>query len=46
MPLMCTGFMRATAKAKLHDVRCPVRMLIYQAVAQHPETWLDLISTG
>ena len=43
---MCTVFMRATAKAKLHNPRHPERTLLYQTVAQHYETWLDLASAG
>ncbi len=33
-------------KPKLYNPRHPERTLLYQTVAQHSETWLDLASAG
>jgi len=38
--------MPVTAKPKLYNPRHPERTLLYQTVAQHYETWLELASTG
>ena len=38
--------MPATAKPKLYNPRHPERTLLYQTVAEHYETWLDLASAG
>ena len=43
---MRTVFMPATAKPKLYNPRHPERTLLYQTVAEHYETWLDLASAG
>jgi hypothetical protein len=38
--------MPATSKPKLYNPRHPERTLLYQTVAEHYETWLDLASAG
>ena len=38
--------MPATAKPKLYSPRHPARTLLYQTVAEHYETWLELASAG
>lgn len=38
--------MLATSKPKLYNPRHPERTLLYQAVAEHYETWLDLAGSG
>jgi len=38
--------MLITAKPKLYNPRHPERTLLYQTVAEHYETWLELASTG
>jgi hypothetical protein len=38
--------MPAVSKPKLYNPRHPERTLLYQTVAQHYETWLDLASAG
>ena len=38
--------MPATAKPKPYNPRHPERTLLYQTVAEHYETWLDLASAG
>jgi len=43
---ICTVFMPATTKPKLYNPRHPERTLLYQTVAEHYETWLDLASAG
>jgi len=43
---ICTVFMPITAKPKLYNPRHPERTLLYQTVAEHYETWLELASTG
>lgn len=42
--LICTVFV--SAKPKLYNPRHPERTLLYQTVAEHYETWLDLASAG
>ena len=39
-------FMSATSKPKLYNPRHPERTLLYQTVAEHYETWLELHSAG
>lgn len=41
-----TVFMPVTSKPKLYNPRHPERTLLYQTVAEHYETWLDLASAG
>ena len=41
---ICTVFV--SAKPKLYNPRHPERTLLYQTVAEHYETWLDLASAG
>lgn len=36
----------AFAKPKLYNPRHPERTLLYQTIAEHLETWLDLASAG
>ncbi len=43
---ICTVFMRTTANPKLYSPRHPERTLLYQTVAEHYETWLELASAG
>ena len=43
---ICTVFMPITAKPKLYTPRHPERTLLYQTVAEHYETWLELASAG
>ena len=43
---ICTVFMSATSKPKLYNPRHPERTLLYQMVAEHYETWLELASAG
>lgn len=43
---ICTVFMPITAKPKLYNPRHPERTLLYQTVAEHYETWLELASAG
>ena len=38
--------MSATSKPKLYNPRHPERTLLYQTVAEHYETWLELASAG
>jgi hypothetical protein len=38
--------MSATSKPKLYNPRHPERTLLYQMVAEHYETWLELASAG
>ena len=38
--------MPATSKPKLYNPRHPERTLLYQTVAEHYETWLELVSAG
>jgi hypothetical protein len=38
--------MPTTSKPKLYNPRHPERTLLYQTVAEHYETWLDLASAG
>ncbi len=38
--------MPTTSKPKLYNPRHPERTLLYQTVAEHYETWLDLVSAG
>jgi hypothetical protein len=38
--------MPTTAKPKLYNPRHPERTLLYQTVAEHYETWLELASAG
>ena len=38
--------MPATSKPKIYNPRHPERTLLYQTVAEHYETWLDLASVG
>jgi hypothetical protein len=38
--------MPATSKPKLYNPRHPERTLLYQTVAEHYETWLELASAG
>ena len=38
--------MSATSKPKLYNPRHPERTLLYQTVAEHHETWLELASAG
>ena len=38
--------MQSTAKPKIYNPRHPERTLLYQTVAEHYETWLDLASAG
>ena len=38
--------MPTTSKPKLYNPRHPERTLLYQTVAAHYETWLDLASAG
>jgi hypothetical protein len=38
--------MSATSKHKLYNPRQPERTLLYQMVAEHYETWLELASAG
>ncbi len=38
--------MRTTTKPKLYNPRHPERTLLYQTVAEHYETWLELASAG
>ena len=35
-----------SAKPKLYNPRHPERMLLYQTIAEHFETWLELASAG
>ena len=34
------------AQPKLYNPRHPERSLLYQAIAQHYETWLELVCAG
>ena len=43
---ICTVFMPTTAKPKLYNPRHPERTLLYQTVAEHYVTWLELASAG
>jgi hypothetical protein len=43
---ICTVFMQTTANPKLYSPRHPERTLLYQTVAEHYETWLELASAG
>ena len=43
---ICTVFMPATSNPKLYNPRHPERTLLYQTVAEHHETWLELASAG
>ena len=45
-PCICTVFMSASSKPKLYNPRHPERTLLYQTVAEHYETWLELASAG
>ena len=38
--------MPAVSKPKLYNPRHPERTLLYQTVAEHYETWLELASAG
>jgi hypothetical protein len=38
--------MPATCSPKLYQARHPERTLLYQTVAEHFETWLELTSAG
>ena len=38
--------MQAATQPKLYNPRHPERTLLYQTVAEHYETWLDLASAG
>ncbi len=38
--------MSTTSKSKLYNPRHPERTLLYQTIAEHYETWLDLASAG
>jgi hypothetical protein len=44
MLCICTVFV--SAKPKLYNPRHPERTLLYQTVAEHYETWLELASAG
>jgi len=43
---ICTVFVPATSKPKRYNPRHPERTLLYQTVAEHFETWLELASAG
>jgi len=43
---ICTVFMPAACNPKLYQARHPERTLLYQTVAEHFETWLELASAG
>jgi hypothetical protein len=42
----CSRSSRIAGKAKLYNPRHPERTLLYQTIAEHFVTWLDLASTG
>jgi hypothetical protein len=46
MLCVCTVFMSAISKPKLYNPRHAERTLLYQTVAEHYETWLELSSAG
>jgi hypothetical protein len=43
---ICTAFIPDPSKPKLYNPRHPERTLLYQTIAEHYETWLDLASSG
>jgi hypothetical protein len=46
MLCICTVFMPSTTKPTLYNPRHPERTLLYQTVADHYATWLELASAG
>jgi hypothetical protein len=43
---ICTVPKPTTSKPKLYNPRHPEHTLLYQTVAEHHETWLELASAG
>ena len=43
---MHTASTQSHSKPKLYNPRHPERTLLYQTIAEHLETWLDLASAG